>query len=59
MMRCALAAATLTLCAAAWAQGAPRAELMQKAHFTKRLLEASPPAAAESAAAMSARPKRG
>jgi hypothetical protein len=54
-MRAALVASALALCAAAWAQSAPRSELMQKALFTKRLLEASPPAAAEGAAAMYAR----
>ena len=55
-MRAALVASALALCAAAWAQGAPRAELMQKALFTKRLLEASPPAAAtDDAAAMYSR----
>jgi len=55
-MRAALVAAALALVAAAWAQGAPRSELMQKALFTKRLLEASPPAAAtDEAAAMYSR----
>jgi hypothetical protein len=55
-MRAALVLAALGVCAAAWAQSAPRSELMQKANFTKRLLEASPPApATEGAAAMYAR----
>ena len=55
-MRPALMASALALCAAAWAQGGPRPELMQKAAFAKRLLEASPPApATEGAAAMYAR----
>lgn len=55
MMRAALAS-VLALCAAAWAQNAPRSDLMQKALFAKRLLEASPPAApTEGAAAMYAR----
>jgi hypothetical protein len=56
MMRAALAASALALAATAWAQGTARSELMQKAFFTKRLLEASPPAATtEGAAAMYAR----
>jgi hypothetical protein len=54
--RAALVASALALCAAAWAQSAPRPELMQKALFTKRLLEASPSAAAtDRAAAMYSR----
>lgn len=56
MMRAALAASALALAASAWAQGAPRSELMQKAFFTKRLLDASPPVATtDAAAAMYAR----
>jgi hypothetical protein len=54
-MRVVVTSLALALCAAAWAQGAPRAELMQKALLTKRLLDVSPPAATEGAATMYAR----
>jgi hypothetical protein len=55
-MRAALVVSALALCGAAWAQGAPHSELMQKANLTKRLLEASPAApATDGAAAMYAR----
>src|SRR4029453_1275412 len=45
-------AAVLAWCGAVWAQSPPRAEVMQKAVFVKRLLEGSPP---EGGAILSAR----
>jgi len=51
MTRSALLAAALALCGAVWAQSPQRAEVMQKAAFVKRLLEAGQPASAADAGA--------
>jgi len=51
MKRTALIVSMLALCGAAAAQPAPRAELMQKAAFVKRLLDAAPPGTTTDASA--------
>jgi len=49
--RAAFLACVLALCGAVWAQSPQRAEVMQKAAFVKRLIEAGQPAAAADAGA--------
>jgi hypothetical protein len=51
MTRTAFFAAALALCGAAWAQSPQHAEVMQKAAFVKRLIEAAQPATAADAGA--------
>lgn len=51
MIKRAIFAALIAFCSSAWTQGTPPAELMQKAAFVKRLLEAAPPGSTADAGA--------